>query len=284
MNVHADTSAEEVAAVTRWRTQRVQSLTSPTGWLTLEGLYWLKSGDNSFGSGEHELLRLKHPDLARTAGVFTLKGSVVRFRAAPAHTVTLRGTPVDSVEMAPDSADEPTVLASGTLEFYVIERAGRYGVRVRDTNSERRRNFRGLEYFPIDDAWALNARFEPYVPARIIPIVNILGMEVPMTSPGVLVFERDGKEWRLDAVLEDPQAENLFIMFADGTSGHETYGGGRFLVAPLPKDGHVLLDFNRAYNPPCAFNNFATCPLPPPQNKLPLAVTAGERMYLGPGH
>ena len=105
-----------------------------------------------------------------------------------------------------------------------------------------------------------------------------------MTSPGALVFERDGKEWRLDAVLEDPEAENLFIMFADGTSGHETYGGGRFMTAPLPSGGHVRLDFNRAYNPPCAFNNFATCPLPPPQNKLPLAVTAGERTYSGPGH
>ena len=284
MNSLAGTSAEEVDAVTRWRAQRVQSLTSPTGWLTLEGLYWLNPGDNTFGSGEHELLRLKHPALARSAGVFTLQGDTVRFRTSRGRTVTLQGKTVESVTMVPDSAGEPTVLASGTLEFYVIERAGRFGVRVRDTQSARRRDFAGLEYFPIDDAWVVNARFEPYVPARTIPIVNILGMEVPMTSPGALVFERDGKEWRLDAVLEDPEAENLFIMFADGTSGHETYGGGRFMTAPLPSGGHVRLDFNRAYNPPCAFNNFATCPLPPPQNKLPLAVTAGERTYSGPGH
>ena len=283
-SVRAAASAEESRAIEAWRAARAQSLTSPTGWLSLAGLYWLQPGANSFGSGPKSVLRLQHPSLARRAGVFTLEGSTVRFDASPGRPVTLEGKRVDHQIMVPDSAGEPTVLATGTLKFFVIERAGRYGVRVRDLQSARRTEFRGLDYFPVDDAWAVDARFEPYEPAKVIPIMNILGMEVPMTSPGALVFERDGREWRLDAVLEEPDAPDLFIMFADGTSGRETYGGGRFLTAPRATDGRVRLDFNRAYNPPCAFNTFATCPLPPDENRLTLRVTAGEMKYAGAAH
>lgn len=270
---------DEQAVVAEWRAGRVQALTSPTGWLALEGLFWLKPGANSFGSGQSQQLRLDSPKLAAQAGVFELNDGKVRFTASKGRTVTIGNKPVTSVEMATDATAAPTILQSGTLEFFVIARGGQYGVRVRDRDSLRRREFRGISYFPVEDSWVLNARFEPYDPVHVIPIVNILGMEVPMTSPGALVFERDGREWRLDAVLEEPQAEELFIMFADATSGRTTYGGGRFLKAPLPKDGHVRLDFNLAYNPPCAFNNFATCPLPPPQNRVSLAVTAGEMKY-----
>jgi uncharacterized protein (DUF1684 family) len=121
----------------------------------------------------------------------------------------------------------------------------------------------------------------PYQPARRIKIINILGMEEDDVSPGAVVFSQNGREWRLDTVLESPGDETLFIMFADATSGHETYGAGRFLTIPLPVDGVALLDFNKAYNPPCALNDFATCPLPPPQNRLPLRVDAGELKYSG---
>jgi len=279
-----DASREEVDAVTAWRAARVQALTSPTGWLALEGLFWLKPGENSFGSGAGQLLRLKHPALASRAGVFSLAGTTVRFSASGERPVLLAGKPVGELVLATDAAREPTILTTGPLEFFIIERGGQYGVRVRDTQSARRREFHGLDYFPIDDRWAVDARFEPYEPSRVISIINILGMEVPMPSPGALVFERDGREWRLDAVLEDPSADSLFVMFADGTSGHETYGGGRFLSVPLPHEGHARVDFNRAYNPPCAFNNFATCPLPPPQNRVSLRVTAGELKYSGAGH
>jgi uncharacterized protein (DUF1684 family) len=205
----------------------------------------------------------------------------VRFTAASACGVTHDGQPVSSLELSADTSGHPTALASGTLRFFVIERAGNLGVRVRDLNNPHRTGFKGLSYFPVSTAWLFDARFEPYQPAHRIRIINILGMEQEYESPGAVVFEKDGREWRLDAVLEEPGDRELFIMFADATSGHETYGAGRFLYVPLPSAGHTRLDFNKAYNPPCALNDFATCPLPPLENHLKLRVEAGEKTYAG---
>jgi uncharacterized protein (DUF1684 family) len=140
-----------------------------------------------------------------------------------------------------------------------------------------------LQYFAIDPEWVFNARFEPYEPKRQIKIVNVLGLEDDMVSPGVIVFTKNGQEVRLDAVLDGDDATDLFVMFADGTSGHDTYGAGRFLHVPFATDDKTVVDFNKAYNPPCAFNDFATCPLPPYQNRVKLKITAGERKYAG-GH
>jgi uncharacterized protein len=275
----------ERAAVLAWRAERLASLTSDTGWLTLTGLYWLKPGDNSFGRAPNNALTLDNPSLAPSAGSFVLSGRQVRFVARPGSGVTHDGAPVGKLELLSDAQGEPTVLASGTLRFFVIERVGHIGVRVRDLDNPHRRNFRGLEYFPVSADWAVQARFERYVPARRIRIMNILGMEDEMPSPGAVVFSRDGREWRLDTVLEQPGDKQLFIMFADATSGHETYGAGRFLDIPLPQGDTVRVDFNEAYNPPCALNDFATCPLPPYQNRLQLRVDAGEKAYAGgPAH
>ena len=271
----------ERSRVEAWRTQRVSELTSDTGWLTLAGLFWLKPGDNSFGRAASNALVLENSSLADSAGSFVLSGKQVRFVARPGSGVTHEGQPVSSLELATDAAGEPTVLASGSLRFFVIERAGNLGVRVRDLNNPHRRGFLGLSYFPVSTDWVFEARFEPYEPARRIRIVNILGMEQDLVSPGAVIFNKDGREWRLDTVLEQPSDQELFIMFADATSGHQTYGAGRFLYVPLPSGGRVQLDFNKAYNPPCALNDFATCPLPPPQNHLKLSVAAGEKTYAG---
>jgi uncharacterized protein (DUF1684 family) len=271
----------ESALIGEWRAQRVAALTSDSGWLTLAGLFWLKDGDNSFGRAADNALVFDNPALAGHCGTFTVSGHAVRFSAAPGAAVTHAGQAVDSLELTADTGGEPTVLASGPLRFFVIERAGNLGVRVRDLDNAHRTEFQGLSYFPVSTAWVFEARFEPYRPARRIRIVNILGMEQEYESPGAVVFVRDGREWRLDAVLEAPGARELFIMFADATSGHETYGAGRFLYAPLPSAGRTRLDFNMAYNPPCALNDFATCPLPPPQNHLKLRVEAGEKTYTG---
>jgi uncharacterized protein len=273
----------EQAAVLAWRARRLSALTSDTGWLTLAALYWLKPGDNSFGRAAGNALTLDNPALAATAGSFVLSGSQVRFVARPGSGVTHDGAPVGTLDLVSDAHGAPTVLASGRLQFFVIERVGHIGVRVRDLDNPHRRNFRGLEYFPISSDWAVHARFERYVPARPIRIMNILGMEDEMSSPGAVVFMKDGREWRLDTVLEEPGDQELFIMFADATSGHETYGAGRFLYIPMPQDDDALVDFNEAYNPPCALNDFATCPLPPYQNRLRLRVDAGEKKYAG-GH
>ena len=272
-------TVSERADVEAWQAQRSKSLTSENGWLTLEGLFWLKEGENSFGRASANALVLDHHALPDVAGSFVLAGGHVRFVARPGSGVTLDGKAVESVELQPDTAESPTILAAGTLRFFAIERAGRLGVRVRDIDSPRRRDFRGLEYFPVDAAWAFDARFEPYEPVHHIRILNVLGMEEDSISPGALVFTKNGREWRLDAVLEEPDAQELFIMFADATSGRETYGAGRFMYVSLPQNGHVPLDFNKAYNPPCAFTDFATCPLPPRQNRLALRVEAGEKKY-----
>ncbi|HET7756948.1 MAG TPA: DUF1684 domain-containing protein [Steroidobacteraceae bacterium] len=279
----ADADAAERARVEAWRAARVASLTSDSGWLTLTGLFWLKPGENSFGRAADNALTLDNRALAGHAGSFVLSGGRVRFIAAPGGGVTHDGQPVSALELAADSSGTPTVLASGALRFFVIERAGHLGVRVRDLDNPHRRAFRGFDYFPVSTDWVVEARFERYVPAHRIRIVNILGMEEEMESPGALVFSKDGREWRLDAVLEEPGDTELFVMFADATSGHETYGAGRFLGVPLPQGDIAVVDFNESYNPPCALNDFATCPLPPFQNRLKLRVTAGEKKYAG-GH
>jgi uncharacterized protein (DUF1684 family) len=276
----ADAPSER-AEVDAWRAARLESLTSDTGWLTLAGLLWLAEGRNSFGRAADNTLVLENPALAAHAGSFEVAGGKVRFLSAPGAHVTHAGEEVRELELASDATGEPTVLASGALRFFVIERAGRLAVRVRDLDNPHRKDFRGLEYFPVDAAWSLEARFEAYVPARRLKIVNVLGMEEEVVSPGAVVFAKDGREWRLDTVLEAPDDPQLFIMFADGTSGTQTYGGGRFLYIPLPDAGRARVDFNKAENPPCALNDFATCPLPPPQNRLTLRIEAGEEKYRG---
>ena len=277
----AAASADHTAAVMKWREERVARLTAENGWLTLVGLFWLKPGENTFGRNHRNAIVLDHPQLAKRAGAFTLIGSEVRFEAATGADVTHDGRPVESIIMNPDTSDSPTVLASGTLRFYVIERVGQLGVRIRDIAHPLRAQFAGLDYFPVSDAWAVNARFHPYQPVKRVAIVNVLGMVEDMQSPGYLTFTAAGQEWRLDALLEEEGADSLFLMFADATSGRETYGAGRFMYVPLPVAGEVPLDFNLAYNPPCAFNEFATCPLPPRQNRLTLRIDAGERTYYG---
>ena len=274
--------AQERQNVEQWKAKRLASLTSETGWLTLNGLFWLKPGDNTFGRAKSNALSLDNKALAREAGSFVVAGNKVHFVARKGVGVTHDGEPVSNIELASDVSGEPTLLKSGSLTFYLIERVGKLGIRVRDSENPHRKNFQGLAYFPIEDGWVVDARFEPYTPAKKIPITNILGMEEDMDAPGALVFTHGGKQYRLDAVLEEPADQELFILFADGTSGKETYGAGRFMYVPLPKNGVVRINFNKAYNPPCAFNDFATCPLPPFQNRLTsVRVEAGEKTYAG---
>ncbi|MBS0399991.1 MAG: DUF1684 domain-containing protein [Proteobacteria bacterium] len=282
--VQAGSSSFDAKGLNTWREQRLASLTGETGWLTPVALYWLKTGSNSFGRDAGNDFVLDSPSLPARAGAFVLKGAQVKFDAVAGSGITVGGAPARTVLLVPDTQPHPTELIAGSLHLMLIERGGRMGIRVRDSVSPMRTGFSGLHYFPVRPDWSVDARFEPYVPTRRIPIVNILGMQIEMDCPGALVFEKDGRTWRLDAVLEEPGDTKLFVMFADGTSGRESYGAGRFLYTPLPRDGHVRVDFNRAYNPPCAFTSYATCPLPPPQNHLGLRVEAGELAYVNPSH
>jgi uncharacterized protein len=275
---------DEAAAIRAWRAARVLEIAGESGWLTVIGLHWLKEGANSVGRARDNDVVLPGGALAPHAGRFVVAGRSVRFEPASRSGVTLAGRAAEALEAAPAAGRAEVVFASGSLRFFVIERSGRFALRVRDLESAARRSFHGLDYFPIDASWLLEARFERYEPVRRLPIVNVLGDEIEMMSPGAIVFVRDGRDWRLDALLEAEGDDHLFVMFADGTSGHETYGGGRFLHVPLPTGPTVPVDFNESYNPPCAFTGFATCPLAPPQNRLALAVRAGEVRYRGATH
>ena len=193
--------------------------------------------------------------------------------------------PIATLDLKDDNDDAgPTILTLGSLLINVVKRGERIGVRVKDTESRTRREFKGLEYYPIDPKWRIEARFEPYQPPKTIPITNVLSMTDDETSPGALAFDVDGKTYRIDPILEKGETD-CFVMIADDTTGRETYGAGRYLyVSPPDASGKVVIDFNKTYSPPCAFTNFATCPLPPRQNHLPFRIEAGEKKYAGTVH
>lgn len=267
-----------------WRAERLKKLTAEDGWTTLVGLFWLEPGDSSFGRAESNRIVMDYPGLPEQVGAFQVSGREVRFSTAPGTHVVHAGRPVQAIgPLDDDAADAPTVLSTGSVSFYLVERSDQLGIRVKDSSAETRVHFRGLEYFPIDPKWRLSAHLEPYVPVKKIPIINVLGLEETMDSPGALVFEANGKPCRLDAVVE-PGERDWFVMFADQTNGRQTYGAGRFLYVVPPTDGRTVIDFNKSYSPPCSFSAFATCPLPPQQNRLTFAVTAGELKYAGSKH
>jgi uncharacterized protein len=263
-----------------WRATRDSNLRDPNGWLTLVGLFWLDEGDNRVGSDPRN--RVVLPGKAPAfAGTLVRHGAAVTARAEPGSGLASEAGPVTEMSMAPDAKGKPTVLRLGSISFFVIKRGDRLGVRVKDSQSAALAAFHGVESYPADAGWRVVARFEPHPRPTSIPITNVLGMTDQEPSPGVVVFEHGGKTYRLDAL--DNGDGSLELLFADATTGRETYGAGRFLDTDPPREGRVVVDFNKAYNPPCAFTTFATCPLPPRQNRLAVAVTAGEKKY-GEGH
>lgn len=266
-----------------WRKERVDSLKEEDGWLTLVGLYWLKPGENRFGSDPANPVILPQGKAPAVAGVLVLEGNAVTLRAEPGVAITADGHEVKpGMSLKTDAEGKPTAVELGSLKFYVIQRGDRLGVRIKDRQSSTLAQFKGLDNYPIQPEWRVVARFEPYKDKKI-PIANILGQVQDTPSPGAVVFDWQGKTYRLDALQGSPEG-GLFLLFGDKTNGKETYGAGRFLDTDPPKDGTVVVDFNTAYNPPCAFTAFATCPLPPPQNKLAIAVEAGEKKFAGGPH
>ncbi|HEX7707087.1 MAG TPA: DUF1684 domain-containing protein [Thermoanaerobaculia bacterium] len=259
-----------------WQTRRVDRLKEEDSWLTLVGLHWLQPGENSIGSasGNRIVLPAKAP---ASAGSLLVREGAVTLR--PDAAMTIAGQPVSGeVPLLADMDEQgPTLVNIGTIQFQVIRRAERLGLRVKDSQAETRLNFAGLEFYPIDPKWRVEARLERYDPPKVIPITDVTGTTAENISPGALVFTHDGQEHRLDPILEDGR---LFIIFKDETSRDTTYPAGRYLYADMPEgDAPVIVEFNRAYNPPCAFTDFATCPLPPPQNRVAVRIEAGEKKY-----
>jgi uncharacterized protein len=252
------------AEVAEWRRQRDMELRADGGWLTVTGLFWLHEGANPFGSGPSNEIVLPNDPALKSGAAFILEHGKVVMR--------MDGR---SRDLCADSAESADIVTLASLSLSVIQRGDRYGIRLKDRNSRLRREFTGLRYFPLSESYRVSARFVP--DARKIPIPNVLGQTEDTPSPGYVEFELEGRKLRLTPVEESPN--ELFFIFRDLTSGRQTYGSGRFLDTAMPKDGRVELDFNKACNPPCAFTPYATCPLPPKQNRLPVRIAAGELKY-----
>ncbi len=289
-----------VDAINQWHADRVTRLKAPDGWLSLVGLVWLHEGSNSVGSASDNDAVL--PGGPAHLGTITWAddGTVTLQLVKGDEDVTI--TDADSVhmhwadsktgagtvtaELLDDSHDEPTVVSYGTTTFYLITRDGKKGLRVKDPDAATRTGFTHIDRFPVDKAWRVEARYIPFDEPRELKTANEIGGIDTYPVPGKLVFQRDGKTFTLLPVIEVPGDDELFLMFADRTNGKTTYGAGRTLYIDWPQDGKAIIDFNKAYMAPCAFTPFATCSLTPPENRMDLKVTAGEKKYQGPatGH
>ncbi len=270
-----------IEAHERWRAARVAELTSKEGWLTVVGLHWLDPGPNAFGTAPANQVVLHGAAVAPVAGTFDLgEDGVVTIRTGPEAGVTVGGETVTERALRPDRSGRPEIVALGSLRLHVIERAGRFAIRVKDLDSPARRDFKGIPSFPPDLAYRAEGIYEPYATPREVQVPSTHGPAQTMLAGGVIRFRIAGRELALEPFVSAADDPEFFIVFRDATAGVETYGAGRFLAATAPAAGSrsVVLDFNRATNPPCAFTPHATCPLPPPGNVLHIRIEAGEKL------
>jgi uncharacterized protein (DUF1684 family) len=267
-----------------WRGRQAKKLQAPDGWLSLAGLEWLNEGDNTFGSASDNRIRIQ-ADAAPHLGVLRLSHDGVSLEPPaggfPPGLLLDGHTPRAQVLAGEDS---PNMLTDGTLSMFVIHRGDRYALRIKNSDSSARLQFHGLGWYAPNEKYRIAARWIPYAPAKAVKIPTVLGTTIKMPVPGVAEFQVDGQTLRLEPVLESPKNTELFFILRDTTSRTTTYGAGRFLYTSFPDHGlhdpgKLWLDFNRLENPPCAYTAYATCPLPPPQNRLAVALPAGEKRY-----
>jgi hypothetical protein len=257
-----------------WQQHREAGLRSEDGWLTLAGLFWLKPGNNSIGSGDTNDFLLPN-DAPPQVGVLKLSGKVVTFSNLAGDRVTVNKKALTGpVALHYDADDNSDIVQVGPISFYVIERGDKLGIRVKDRNSQTLQTFKGTQFFPINAAFRFEAKFIP--DPRKIAVPSVIGQTEMQESPGIVEFSYKGQTYRLRPVYE---GKTLFFIFKDLTSKKETYPAGRMLNTPLPQGNKVILDFNKAYNPPCCFTPYATCPLPPRDNSLPIRIEAGELRF-----
>ncbi|HMD18961.1 MAG TPA: DUF1684 domain-containing protein [Alloacidobacterium sp.] len=265
----------------QWRDQRAQKLSAPDGWLSLVGLEWLQPGNNSFGSAADNRIHL-NAQVADHLGTLEVKGNEV-YLTTPASGLLLNGSQAQAAKIDTDGPN-PTVLKAGTLMLLVIHRGDRYALRVKDSQAPTRVNFHGLHWYAPDPQYRIEAKWIPFSPQHEESIPTIIGTTLKLPVPGIAEFVLDGKTIQLEPVIEEPGDKQLFFILRDTTSKTTTYGAARFLYTDFPtsgldKPGTLVLDFNRLQNPPCAYTPYATCPLPPPQNKLAVALPVGEQRY-----
>lgn len=271
--------------IQQWHAARVQRLSAPDGWLSLIGLEWLKPGENRIGSAADNDIVLKAGPAHLGVIKLAVDGSM-HLELLPQAGALIDGKPLQQAVLVDDAHAgdaAPTTVSFGSASFHAIDRDGRKGLRVKDSDASSRKHFAGIDSFAVDPSWRVEATWVPAKPGQTLEMGTVIGTIEKYPVPGTLAFTLEDRHFELLPVIEVPGEQQYFIVFADRTSGRETYGAARFLYVDPPTDGKVVLDFNKAYNPPCAFTPFATCPLAPPENRLDLRVTAGEKKYAG-GH
>ena len=273
----ANAQTAYIKEIEKWRIDQESDLKKDDGWLTVAGLFWLKDGSNTVGAGQAFDIRLTDNFKQGKFGEINFHDGAATLKVENGVEAQSDGKKISTIELVSDEKGKPTKIQTGSQTFYLIKREDRFGIRLKDNNSDARRTFKGLRWYPIDESYKVTARFEAFDSSREVKVPNVLGGNFKMKSPGILKFSLNEKEYSLQPVVEDD--DKLFIIFSDASNLTDTYTGGRFLYADKPVNGQVVLDFNQAVNPPCAFTHFATCPLPPSQNDLPVAVKAGEKRY-----
>ena len=277
--VEAPAMSEHEQEVAAWRTGRIERLTAPDGWLSLVGLHSVPAGAaQTVGNGEGNQVDLgigpEH------LGRIEWADGKPWFLVADGVGATVAGEPATRVELLPELANAPVVVRFGSASLQMLQRGEKFALRIKDSEASTRLKFSGIPHFDVDPSWRIEARFERYPEPRTIEVATVVGTLEAYPNPGRIVFERDGKTHRIEALVEEG-TEQYFLIIADRSSGKETYGMARYLYAGPPEGDRIVVDFNKAYNPPCAFTAYATCPMPPEGNRLDLYVSAGEKKYAG---
>jgi uncharacterized protein (DUF1684 family) len=263
-------------AVEAWRASRHERLMQSDGWLTLVGLEWLEDGENRIGKAADNDIPLSGG--ADYWGTVVLQNDQLQFNSHDTGEVKVNGEALPHAQLIPDTEGEATVISSGTLSVHVIFR-GSYALRIKDSQAKALQNFKGVDNYPIDESWLIDGRFTRAPEGTVIEITNVLGQVSESPVFGSIEFDRDGKTHKLLGIGES-DSESLWFIFADRTTGHGTYGAGRYLYSDgMPENDRLIVDFNKAYNPPCAFNPYSTCPIPPQTNRMDVWVLAGEKNF-----
>ena len=277
LNGNTQTTGSYQQEINNWHKQRIRDLKAENGWLNLTGLLWLEQGRNNFGSAADNQLVFPKGTIPKHAGYFYRDNDTVSMTIFTGVPVTIMGKPVNNSLLFQNDTTVPVISAHGNLRWTIIKRGNRLAVRLRNLDHAQLKQFKGIKRFPVDTAWKITATLQTKHLAGTIPITNVLGQTSNLKLAGRLHFTINNQSYSLDALEE---GDELFIIFADATNAKKTYPSGRFLYVNKPgADGQIFIDFNKAINPPCAFTPFATCPLPPRQNRLPVPVTAGEQRY-----
>jgi uncharacterized protein (DUF1684 family) len=261
----------------KWREDRHKKMLSSSSWLSIAGLFWLMEGENTFGTSAGCRIHLPSGTAPPLAGKFIYHDGQISVEASPDMLLKIHDKPVIQAQLKGDETGKPDIIELQDLRMWIIKRGERYAIRLRDLNHPPFKNYQRLEYFPPSEIFKVQADYVAYLSPKKVIVETVIGTENEMVSPGYVKFTLQGREFQLIAFREN--SKQLFIILRDQTSGTETYEASRYMYSTLLDNGKVDLNFNRAFNPPCAYTPYATCPLPPPKNELDIRIEAGEKTY-----